>query len=219
MKETIYQRFILKAITENKNRNPNTILFQLKSYFEDILKSSIISKNQSESGVVCDSLLILDSFFAKGLSFRTMTFASDTSLSNNYVKSLAFLCLAGKKRIPNVILLIGQASIDSNLFSIDNKLYCKQLQSEQVRVIKPNFISYIMRNKHCLSFSQSRVERHYTFQNAQLFTRGNKAVLICPKGNLQQALQSPEFKHHFDYIKQCMIIGVSEEVDTSNEEK
>ena len=215
MKETIYQKFILKAITENKNRNPNTILFQLKSYFEDILKSSIISTNQSESGVVCDSLLILDSFFAKGLSFRTMTFASNAVLSNSYVKSLAFLCLAGRKRIPNVILLIGQASINSNLFSIDTKLYCKQIQSEQVHVIKPNFISYIIRNKHCIGFSQGSVERHYTFRNAQLFIRGNKAVLMCPKDSIQKILQSPEFKRHYDFIRQCMVIGISKEADIS----
>lgn len=215
MKKTMYQSFILKAITENRNRNPNTILFQLKSYFDDVLKSSIISTNQSESGVVCDSLLILGSFFAKGLSFRMMTFASNTTLSNSYVKSLAFLCLAGRKRIPNAILLIGQASIDSNLFSIDTKLYCKQIQSNQVRVIKPNFISYIIRNKQCLGFSHGSVERRYTFQNAQLFIRGNKAVLMCPKDNIQEILQSPEFKRHYDFIRQCMVIGISKEAGIS----
>ena len=213
MKEVLYENLIRKAITENKNRNPNTILFQLKFYLENICNSSIISKSQNEVGVVCDSLLILDSFFAKGLSFSKIKISINTTLSINYVKSLAFLCLSGKKKIPNGILVIGHSSVDPDLFSIDTKLYSKQIQSTDVKVIKPKFISYIMRNKNCLGLSQNKVESLYKIMDSYLFVRGNKAVLICEKSSISVVVKSSEFKRHFDYIKQCMIIGINKEAD------
>ena len=38
---------------------------------------------------------------------------------------------------------------------------------------------------------------------------------MCPKDNIQEILQSPEFKRHYDFIRQCMVIGISKEAGIS----
>lgn len=214
---TVYKGFLNDAIASNTSISRNNILSKLASYFEDICQGSIIINNKGEEGVVCDSLLILESFFAKGLSFRIITFASNATFDVNYIKNIAFACLYSGKKIPHCILVIGHGFKISRFFTVDTKLYTKQIKSKNTVIIKPNFLSYVIKNKYSKWGGADTVEKIYRIEEACLFVRGNKAVLICHQKKIKDVIQSIDFKRHFDYIYKCLVIGTPTGVEACYE--